>query len=68
MPCKPDIMYQRIIVILFLLCACCIQSSTAYGQKVNYQQFDNIYLGGQLFPSRQRRTDMDRFQQGIIQL
>ena len=47
MPCKPDIMYQRIIVILFLLCACCIQSSTAYGQKVNYQQFDNIYLGAE---------------------
>ena len=43
MPCKPDIMYQRIIAILFFLCACCIQSSTAYGQKVNYQQFDNIY-------------------------
>ena len=47
MPCKPDIMYQRIIAILFFLCACCIQSSTAYGQKVNYQQFDNIYLGAE---------------------
>ena len=45
MPCKPDIMYQRIIAILFFLYASCILSNSAYGKKVNYQQFDNIYLG-----------------------
>ena len=47
MPCKPDIMYQRIIAILFFLYASCILSNSAYGKKVNYQQFDNIYLGAE---------------------
>lgn len=30
----------------FLVCAFCIGGS-AYGQKVNYQQFENIYLGAE---------------------
>ncbi|MFH7391317.1 two-component regulator propeller domain-containing protein, partial [Pseudomonas syringae group genomosp. 7] len=47
MPCKPDIMYQRIIAILFFLYASSILSNSAYGKKVNYQQFDNIYLGAE---------------------
>ena len=44
--CKPDNMCQRMITILFLVCAFCIGGS-AYGQKVNYQQFENIYLGAE---------------------
>ena len=39
-------MCQRMITILFLVCAFCIGGS-AYGQKVNYQQFENIYLGAE---------------------
>lgn len=39
-------MRQRITTILFLILACCI-SGKMYGQKVNYQQFDNIYLGAE---------------------
>lgn len=39
-------MRQRMITILFLLCVFCI-GSNAYGQKANYQQFDNIYLGAE---------------------
>lgn len=38
-------MYQRIITLLFLIGACCVNGNVTYGQKVNYQQFDNIYLG-----------------------
>ena len=39
-------MYQRITTILFLICIYCT-SCNVYGQKVNYQQFDNIYLGAE---------------------
>ena len=39
-------MCQRMITILFLVCAFCIGGS-AYGQKVNYQQFENSYLGAE---------------------
>ena len=39
-------MCRRMITILFLVCAFCIGGS-AYGQKVNYQQFENIYLGAE---------------------
>lgn len=39
-------MRQRITTILFLICIYCV-SCNVYGQKVNYQQFDNIYLGAE---------------------
>lgn len=39
-------MYQRIRLILLLILIGCIHYG-AYGQKVNYQQFDNIYLGAE---------------------
>ena len=39
-------MRQRITTILFLICIYCA-SCNVYGQKVNYQQFDNIYLGAE---------------------
>lgn len=38
-------MYQRIITLLFFICTCCVNCNVTYGQKVNYQQFENIYLG-----------------------
>lgn len=37
-------MYLRIKLILLLICIFCIHRDV-YGQKVNYQQFENIYLG-----------------------
>ena len=37
-------MRERITTILFLILVYCT-SGNVYGQKVNYQQFDNIYLG-----------------------
>lgn len=40
-------MYQRIIAILFLICAYCVNCNAIYSQKVNYQQFENIYLGAE---------------------
>ena len=39
-------MRERITTILFLILAYC-SSGNVYGQKVNYQQFDNIYLGAE---------------------
>ncbi|CDA84767.1 two-component system sensor histidine kinase [Bacteroides sp. CAG:754] len=39
-------MYRRIRAILLLILIGCIHCG-AYGQKVNYQQFDNIYLGAE---------------------
>lgn len=39
-------MYYRIIKFLFLIFLCCINHDV-YGQKVNYQQFDNIYPGAE---------------------
>ena len=39
-------MRERIITILFLILAYC-SSGNVHGQKVNYQQFDNIYLGAE---------------------
>ena len=39
-------MYQRILYILFILYIYSM-SCMVYGQKANYQQFDNIYLGAE---------------------
>lgn len=39
-------MRERMTTILFLILAYC-SSGNVYGQKVNYQQFDNIYLGAE---------------------
>lgn len=39
-------MYRQILILFFFLYAHCI-NSTAYGQKVNYQQYENIYLGAE---------------------
>lgn len=39
-------MYRQIRAILLLIYIGCIHCG-AYGQKVNYQQFDNIYLGAE---------------------
>lgn len=40
-------MYQRILIILFLVCTCCTESNIVYGQKANYQVFENIHLGAE---------------------
>lgn len=40
-------MRQPIRWIFLLICICCIPFYGVYGQKVNYRQFNNIYLGAE---------------------